>query len=95
MLDGRTLKSTTSSTGAGYDGAKRVKGRKLHLAVDTLGHLPAAVVSPADVQHRAGVAQLCTEMQAEVAGTGTAAFVDQGYTGAAPEQDATRQGVEL
>ena len=95
VLDSRTLKSTTSSTGAGYDGAKRVKGRKLHLAVDALGHLLAAVVSPADVQDRAVVAQLCTEMQAEVAGTVAAAFVDQGYTGAAPEQDATRQGVEL
>ena len=86
VLDSRTLRSTTSSTDAAYDGAKRVKGRKLHLAVDTLGHLLAAIVSPADVQDRAVVAQLCAEMQAEVEGTVTAAFVDQGYTGAAPEQ---------
>jgi transposase len=78
VLDSRTLKSTAASEGAAYDGAKRVKGRKLHLAVDTLGHLLAAVVSPADAQDRAAVAQLCAEMQAEVEGTVTAAYVDQG-----------------
>ncbi len=95
VLDSRTLKGTASSEGAAYDGAKRVKGRKLHLAVDTLGHLLAAVVSPADAQDRAVVAQLCAEMQAEVEGTVTAAFVDQGYTGAEPRADAARHGVEL
>ena len=81
VLDSRTRKSTASSEGAAYDGAKRVKGRKLHLAVDTLGHLLAAVVSAADAEDRAVVAELCAEMQAEVAGSVTAAFVDQGYTG--------------
>lgn len=95
VLDSRTLKSTASSEGAAYDGAKRVKGRKLHLAVDTLGHLLAAVVSPADTQDRAAVAQLCAAMQAEVAGTVTAAFVDQGYTGATPRAAAAEHGVAL
>src|SRR5215208_3325266 len=40
MLDSRTLRSTPE-TGhrAGYDGAKRKKGSKVHAAVDTLGHL--------------------------------------------------------
>jgi transposase len=95
VLDSRTLKSTATSEGAAYDGAKRVKGRKLHLAVDTLGHLLAAVVSPADVKDRAVVAELCAEMQAEVGGTVTAAFVDQGYTGAQPATDAAEQGLEL
>jgi transposase len=95
VLDSRTLKSTATSEGAAYDGAKRVKGRKLHLAVDTLGHLLAAVVSPADAQDRAVVAELCGEMQAEVAGSVTAAFVDQGYTGAEPAMAAAEHGIEL
>jgi hypothetical protein len=46
VLDGRPLTSTTSSEGAAYDGAKRVKRRKMHLAVDALGHLLAAAASP-------------------------------------------------
>lgn len=42
ILDSRTLQSTPESgTDAGYDGAKKRKGRKVHLAVDTLGHLLA------------------------------------------------------
>lgn len=93
VLDSRTLKSTASSEGAAYDGAKRVKGRKLHLAVDTLGHRLAAVVSPADAQDRAVVAELCAQMQAETEGTVTAAFVDKGCTGAQPATDAAEQGV--
>ena len=42
IIDSRTLQSTPESGGrAGYDGAKRRKGSKVHLAVDTLGHLLA------------------------------------------------------
>jgi transposase len=48
ILDSRTLRSTPESgERAGYDGAKRKKGSKLHLAVDTLGHLLALHVTPA------------------------------------------------
>src|SRR3954467_15351623 len=40
ILDGRTLQSTPESGGrAGYDGAKKKNGSKVHVAVDTLGHL--------------------------------------------------------
>src|SRR5262245_38103976 len=39
ILDGRTVQSTPESgAGAGYDGHKKRKGRKVHTAVDTLGH---------------------------------------------------------
>src|SRR5690348_2010311 len=42
ILDGRTIQSTPESGArAGYDGYKRRKGSKIHLAVDTLGHLLA------------------------------------------------------
>lgn len=43
---------------AGYDGAKRRKGSKTHMVVDTLGHLLALLVTPADGQDRAQVGQL-------------------------------------
>lgn len=57
ILDGRTLQSTCQSgRRAGYDGYKRKKGGKVHMAVDTLGHLPAVQVTPADEQdHRTSV----------------------------------------
>lgn len=47
ILDSRTLRSTPESgLRAGYDGAKRKKGSKLHMAVDTFGHLLALHVTP-------------------------------------------------
>ncbi len=45
----RTLQSTPESGArAGYDGARRRKGSKVHIAVETLGHLLALAVTPAD-----------------------------------------------
>ncbi|GEM82103.1 hypothetical protein MHY01S_02690 [Meiothermus hypogaeus NBRC 106114] len=65
VYDGRTLQSgPESGRRAGYDGAKRRKGRKVHMAVDTLGHLLALVVTPADEQERAQVAELSKAEQA-------------------------------
>jgi transposase len=64
ILDSRTLRSTPESgSRGGYDGAKRKKGSKVHAAVDTLGHLLALFVSPADEQERAWVAELAEAVQ--------------------------------
>src|SRR5215831_1270868 len=50
IIDSRTLRSTPESgQRAGYDGAKRKRGSKLHMAVDTLGHLLTLHVTPANV----------------------------------------------
>ena len=59
ILDSRTLRSSPESgERAGYDGAKRKKGTKLHLAVDTLGHLLALHITPASADNRAEVGPL-------------------------------------
>src|SRR5712691_909070 len=68
ILDARTLQSTPESGArAGYDGHKRKRGSKTHAAVDTLGYLLAMVVTPANEQERAQVAQLAEAVQ-EVTG---------------------------
>lgn len=96
VLDSRTLQSTPESGArAGYDGHKRRKGSKVHLAVDTLGHLLALHVTPADAQDRAQVAELAAAVQAATGEAVEVAFVDQGYTGAAPAAAAAAQGIEL
>lgn len=96
ILDSRTLRSTPESGArAGYDGHKKTKGSKIHIAVDTLGHLLALLVSPANEQDRAQVAQLAERVQ-EATGRGVEiAFVDQGYTGEKPAQAAQGLGIEL
>jgi transposase len=54
ILDGRTMQSTRESgPRAGYDGYKRKRGSKVHIAVDTLGQLLAVHVTPANEQERA------------------------------------------
>ena len=59
IFDSRTLQSSPESGHrAGYDGAKRRKGSKVHVAVDTLGHPLALHVTPANEQDRAQVGQL-------------------------------------
>jgi hypothetical protein len=64
VIDSRTLQSTPESEArAGYDGAKRRKGSKVHIAVDTLGHLRALTVTPADQGDRDQVAVLAAEVQ--------------------------------
>jgi transposase len=96
LLDSRTLQSTPESGHrAGYDGAKRRKGSKVHVAVDTLGHLLAALVTPANEQDRAQVAALTEEVQAITGQNVSLAYVDQGYTGQEPAQAAADQGIEL
>lgn len=79
ILDSRTLQSTPESGAReGYDGAKRRKGSKAHIAVDTLGHLLSVLVTPATTQDRAQVAALAEEVQAVTGQTLTMAYVDQG-----------------
>jgi transposase len=96
ILDARTVQSTPESgVAAGYDGHKRRKGRKVHIAVDTLGHLLAAVITPANEQERAQVADLAALVQDVTGQTVELAYVDQGYTGDAPAAAAAEQGLQL
>lgn len=79
VLDRRTLRaSPESGERAGDDGAKRKRGAKLHLAVDTLGYLLALHVTPADQNDRAAVGALATAVQAATKESVDVAFVDQG-----------------
>ena len=96
IFDSRTLQSgPESGHRAGYDGAKRRKGSKVHLAVDTLGHLLALHVTPANEQDRAQVGQLAAAVQEVTGQSVELAFVDQGYTGDEPAQAAQAQGMRL
>src|SRR5258706_901882 len=96
ILDARTIQSTPESGArAGYDGHKRRKGSKVHAAIDTLGHLLALVVTPANDQERAQVDQLATALQEATGEHVDLAYVDQGYTGAVPAAAAATHGLEL
>jgi transposase len=96
IFDGRTIQSSVESGGrAGFDGNKRRKGSKVHLAVDMLGHLLSLVVTPANEQERAQVAELCQLVQEVTGQSVKVAFVDQGYTGDAAKEAAHEEGIVL
>jgi transposase len=96
IIDSRTLQSTPESGDrAGYDGAKRKKGSKIHIAVDTLGHLLALHVTPADEQDRAQVKKIAKQVQKVTGDSVELVYVDQGYTGEKPAEDAKKHGIEL
>lgn len=96
ILDSRTVQSTPSSgSRAGYDGAKRRKGSKVHIAVDTLGHLLALHVTAANVQDRAEVGRLAADLQQATGQNVELAYVDQGYTGENAASAATAHGLQL
>ena len=39
IIDSQSVKTASSTHDKGFDGGKKIKGRKRHIAVDTLGHL--------------------------------------------------------
>jgi transposase len=96
IFDSRTLQSTPESgTRAGYDGAKRRRGSKVHMAVDTLGHLLALHVTAANEQDRSQVTTLAAKVQEVTGDSVELAYVDQGYTGAQAAQDAETHHMQL
>jgi transposase len=96
ILDSRTLRSTPESgSRGGYDGAKRKKGSKIHVAVGTLGYLLALRVSPANENDRKEVKKLSEEIQQATGENVELAYVDQGYTGEKASDSAAEHGIRL
>ena len=66
IIDAQSTRSTAQGGDTGFDAGKKVKGRKRHLVVDTLGLLLAVTVTAASVQDRDAaavvVAQACSKV---------------------------------
>jgi putative transposase len=83
ILDSQSVKTSEegSERERGYDGNKKVKGRKRHLIVDTLGMLLAIYVSAADVGDRDGAKLVFGELLGRKPSRLVAVVADGGYTG--------------
>jgi putative transposase len=65
ILDSQTVKAAPGAGARGYDGGKKVTGRKRHIAVDTLGFLLAVVVTAACVDDAAAAPALLQHVPPE------------------------------
>ena len=65
IVDSQTVRGadTVPSSSAGYDAGKKTKGRKRHIATDTLGRLLAGVMTAAHIQDRDGAHRLLTALR--------------------------------
>ena len=80
ILDSQSVKSDGRGGAVGYDAAKKIKGRKRHLLVDTLGLVLGVVATPADCPERDGAQQVLQRV-GDWFPRLRKLWVDGGYTG--------------
>jgi len=96
IIDSQSTKTTgVGGPARGYDGGKRVKGRKRHVLVDVMGLLLAVCVHAADVQDRTGARLLVDGAAPSELSALQLVWADQGYTGTFAEWLSETRGWHL
>lgn len=80
VIDSQSARTTESGGPRGFDAAKKVKGRKRHIATDTCGRLIEIQVTPANVQDSHGAVPLLKALARRYAAL-RLAFADRAYRG--------------
>lgn len=94
VLDAQSTRGSPQGGDAGYDAGKKVKGRKRHLVVDTLGLLLAVSVTAASVQDRDGAHPVVAAAMAKYPGIQTL-FADSGYAGQCAQTVSQCRGIRV
>jgi len=80
IIDAQSVKTAEQGGLFGFDAGKKVKGRKRHILVDTIGLIVNAIVHSASVQDRDGIKTVFQTLEICVS-TLKRVWVDQGYSG--------------
>lgn len=94
VLDSQSAKTDVEAASRGYDAGKKVKGRKRHLLVDTLGLVLVAWITTAGVQDRDAAAAVLP-LAAEQFPTLQKVWADAAYEGPRVEKIAQQAGLEV
>lgn len=94
ILDAQSTRHSPQGGTSGYDAGKKVKGRKRHVLVDTLGLVLAVSVTAASVQDRDGAHPVMTDGMEKYAGISTV-FVDTGYAGRCAQTITQQHGIAV
>ncbi len=81
VIDSQSVKTGKAGGNRGYDGGKRVKGRKRHLVVDTLGLMVDVAVSPANVHDTRGATRILGRIREWIETDPEVVYADGGYAG--------------
>ena len=81
IMDSQSIKVSDMGGISGYDGNKKVKGRKRHVLVDTEGNLLDVVVTAANLDDRKGAKQIMTKLERQMGMRLLKIWVDKGYQG--------------
>jgi putative transposase len=79
--DSQSVKTATQGETVDYDGGKKVKGRKRHLLVDTLGLILGIIVTAADTGDRQGSRTLLSDYCPKGVRRLRKIWADSNYTG--------------
>ncbi|MBM7115898.1 IS5 family transposase [Archangium primigenium] len=94
ILDSQSVKTMQEAETKGYDAGKKIKGRKRHLLVDTLGLLLVAWMTTGDVQDRDATPAVLP-LAAQQYPTLKKVWVDGGYTGPKVQAVAQESGIDV
>lgn len=94
ILDSQSVKTMQEAETKGYDAGKKIKGRKRHLLVDTLGLLLVSWISTADVQDRDSVKEVLPAAAQQHPAL-KKVWVDGGYAGPRVQAVAKETGIEV
>jgi transposase len=94
IIDSQSTRSTAQGGDSGFDAGKKVKGRKRHLVVDTLGLLIAVCVTSASVQDRDAAAPVVAQACAKVPGL-KKPYTDAAYGGRCAQHIEKTHGIAV